>query len=63
MYPASIAQNVSKERLERFFDREDDSYQIKGALRDDAFLVANMGHLDAVVVDQFLTAVGDALRL
>ena len=34
LYPASIAQNVSKERLERFFDREDDSYQIKGALRD-----------------------------
>ncbi|HEX2479195.1 MAG TPA: chemotaxis protein CheB, partial [Geminicoccaceae bacterium] len=34
LYPASIAQNVSKERLERFFDREDDSYRVKGALRD-----------------------------
>jgi two-component system CheB/CheR fusion protein len=34
LYPASIAQDIGKERLERFFDREDDSYRIKGELRD-----------------------------
>ena len=34
LYPASIAQDIGRERLERFFDREDDSYRIKGELRD-----------------------------
>ncbi|MGH6895388.1 MAG: chemotaxis protein CheB [Geminicoccaceae bacterium] len=34
LYPASIAQDISRERLERFFDREDDSYRIKRELGD-----------------------------
>jgi two-component system, chemotaxis family, CheB/CheR fusion protein len=34
MYPASIADDVGANRLELFFDLEDDSYQIKKSLRD-----------------------------
>jgi len=33
-YPSSIAQDVDKERLERFFSRADDSYQVKKNLRE-----------------------------
>jgi two-component system, chemotaxis family, CheB/CheR fusion protein len=34
LYPASIAEDVRPARLERFFDREDDSYRVKRELRD-----------------------------
>jgi two-component system, chemotaxis family, CheB/CheR fusion protein len=34
LYPASIAADVAVERLERFFEVEDDSYQAKKGLRD-----------------------------
>ena len=34
LYPASIAEDVRPARLERFFDREDDSYRVKRELRE-----------------------------
>jgi PAS domain S-box-containing protein len=34
MYPASIAQDVTPERLERWFTMEDDTYRIKKTLRE-----------------------------
>jgi len=34
VYPGSIAQDVSAERLERWFDKEDDTYCVKRALRE-----------------------------
>jgi two-component system CheB/CheR fusion protein len=34
LYPASIAHDVDADRLERFFDIEDDSYQVKKPLRE-----------------------------
>ena len=33
-YPASIAEDVGAERLERFFEIEDDSYQVRKTLRE-----------------------------
>ncbi|MHC1686509.1 MAG: CheR family methyltransferase [Methanothrix sp.] len=33
-YPASIAQDVSPERLQRFFIKEDDSYRIRSEIRE-----------------------------
>ena len=34
LYPASIAEDVPRARLDRFFDREDDSYRVKRELRE-----------------------------
>jgi two-component system, chemotaxis family, CheB/CheR fusion protein len=34
LYPASIAADIGAERLERFFEIEDDSYQAKKTLRE-----------------------------
>lgn len=34
VYPASIAEDISDERLRKYFDREDDSYRIKRFIRD-----------------------------
>jgi PAS domain S-box-containing protein len=33
-YPGSIALDVGEERLQRFFDKEDDTYRVKKALRE-----------------------------
>jgi len=33
-YPASIAEQLSPERLERFFDRQENAYQVKRELRE-----------------------------
>ncbi len=34
LFPASIAADVTRERLTRYFDNEDDSYRIKKSIRD-----------------------------
>ena len=34
IYPASISQDVAPERLERWFEKEDDTYRVRKALRE-----------------------------
>jgi len=44
LYPDTIAEHVSPERLNRFFDKEDHSYRVKSELRD-AIVFANHNFL------------------
>lgn len=60
-YPLSIAEHVSAERLERFFSRHDNYYQIKQAVRDmilyaqhDVILDAPFTRLDLIVCRNLL---------
>lgn len=60
-YPLSIAEHVSAERLERFFIRHDNCYQIKQAVRDmilyaqhDVILDAPFTRLDLIVCRNLL---------
>ena len=68
-YPGSIRQDVSKERLERFFEHEDDTYVVRQALREmNVFAVQNLvsqppfSKLDLVSCRNLLIYMGPRLQ-